>query len=76
MTVRALRRIEIDCDDAGCVVVGVRRDGGREVMSPRLSPYVAREHALGKGEFFNCDVVNRDGVAVVSIRTSKIGDGR
>lgn len=73
--IRALRHIEVDCDAAGCVVVGVARNGERLPLTSRLTPYVARDHALGKGEFFNCDVVHRpaEPVGDVPVRTSKWG---
>jgi hypothetical protein len=60
MTKAALQHIEVTCKSDGCVVVGVARDGGRIPLSALLSPFVARDHAAGKAEFFGCAVINAD----------------
>lgn len=70
-----MRHIEIDCDERGCVVVGVSLAGERLDMSPRLTPFTARDHALGKAEFWRCRVVSSAATRIepTPVRTQRWG---
>jgi hypothetical protein len=70
---RALDRIQIDCDDAGCVVVGIARNGARVHLTPRLTPFVARDHAHGHAEFYGCQVVSTAQPEPTPVRVQRWG---
>ena len=73
MTAAALQRIEIVCDATACEVVGIAHCGSRLVLSPRLTPFTARDHASGHAEFYGCQVINPAPIEPTPVRVQKWG---